>query len=38
MHIILFEDDKVVDLYPITVGRPAFSISVGSLRLLNLAR
>ncbi|MBR5242919.1 MAG: glucose-1-phosphate thymidylyltransferase, partial [Thermoguttaceae bacterium] len=38
MHIILFEDDKVADLYPITVGRPAFSISVGSLCLLNLAR
>ncbi len=38
MHVVLFEDDHVVDLYPITIGRPAFSISVGSLRLFNLAR
>lgn len=38
MHIILFEDSRVQDLYPITVGRAAFSISVGSMRLINLAR
>ena len=38
MHVILFEDDRVVNLYPITIGRPAFYISVGSMRLLNLAR
>lgn len=38
MHIILFEDQKTTGLYPITVGRAAFSISVGSMRLLNLAR
>ncbi|MDO5309159.1 MAG: putative sugar nucleotidyl transferase [Planctomycetia bacterium] len=38
MHIILFEDSNVVNLYPITIGRAAFSISVGSMRLLNLAR
>ncbi|MBQ9372873.1 MAG: glucose-1-phosphate thymidylyltransferase [Thermoguttaceae bacterium] len=38
MHVILFEDSRVADLYPITIGRAAFSISVGSLRLLNLAR
>ncbi len=38
MHIILFEDSLVQNLYPITIGRAAFSISVGSLRLLNLAR
>lgn len=38
MHVILFEDARVTDLYPITIGRAAFSISVGSLRLLNLAR
>lgn len=36
MHIILFEDAKVTELYPVTIGRAAFSISVGSLRLLNL--
>ena len=38
MHVVLFEDSKVQDLYPITIGRAAFSISVGSMRLLNLAR
>jgi len=38
MHVILFEDSEVTNLYPITVGRAAFSISVGSLRLINLAR
>ncbi|MBR0224889.1 MAG: glucose-1-phosphate thymidylyltransferase [Thermoguttaceae bacterium] len=38
MHVVLFEDDNVVNLYPITIGRPAFSISVGSMRLINLAR
>ena len=38
MHVILFEDSRVTNLYPITIGRAAFSISVGSLRLLNLAR
>ncbi len=38
MHVILFEDSRVQDLYPITVGRAAFSISVGSIRLLNLVR
>lgn len=38
MHVILFEDAKTTGLYPITVGRAAFSISVGSLRLINLAR
>lgn len=38
MHVILFEDTKTTGLYPITIGRAAFSISVGSLRLLNLAR
>ena len=30
MHVVLFEDDQVVNLYPITIGRPAFSISVGA--------
>ncbi|MDO5554388.1 MAG: putative sugar nucleotidyl transferase [Planctomycetia bacterium] len=36
MHIILFEDNKVSNLYPVTTGRPAFSISVGSFRLIDL--
>ncbi|MDO4586493.1 MAG: putative sugar nucleotidyl transferase [Planctomycetia bacterium] len=36
MHIIIFEDNFVPFLYPVTIGRAAFSISVGSLRLLNL--
>ena len=38
MHVVLFEDSRVQDLYPITIGRAAFSISVGSMRLLNLTR
>jgi len=38
MHITLFEDDFISRLFPITIGRAAFSISVGSLRLLNLVR
>ena len=38
MHVVLFEDDQVVNLYPITIGRPAFSISVGATRLFNLAK
>ncbi|MDO5582053.1 MAG: putative sugar nucleotidyl transferase [Planctomycetia bacterium] len=36
MHIILFEDNQVNHLYPITTGRAAFSVSIGSLRLLDL--
>ena len=38
MHVILFEDQSVVNLYPVTVGRAAFSISVGSMRLINIAK
>ncbi|MEX0714723.1 MAG: putative sugar nucleotidyl transferase [Pirellulales bacterium] len=36
MTIVLFEDDKVTQLYPVTVGRPAFNIGCGSYRLLDL--
>lgn len=37
MAVILFEDDAVRQLYPITVGRPAMAIGCGSYRLLDLA-
>jgi len=36
MSVILFEDEWVCRLYPITVGRPAFSVSCGSYRLVDL--
>lgn len=36
MSIILFEDDRVAQLYPITIGRPAFAISCGTWRLVDL--
>lgn len=36
MQIVLFEDEKVTQLYPVTVGKPAFSISCGSFRLAEL--
>lgn len=35
MSILLFEDDQVTQLYPITIGRPAFAISCGSFRLID---
>ncbi|HET6879313.1 MAG TPA: putative sugar nucleotidyl transferase [Pirellulales bacterium] len=35
--IVLFEDEHVVDLYPVTIGKPAYTISCGSYRLLDLA-
>jgi hypothetical protein len=37
MHIFLFEDELVGRLYPLTLGRPAFGISCGSYRLIDLA-
>ncbi len=37
MSILLFEDDQVPQLYPITIGRPAFTISCGSFRLIDRA-
>lgn len=33
--IILFEDEPVADLYPITIGRPAYTIGCGSFRLID---
>lgn len=35
--IVLFEDERVVDLYPVTIGKPAYTIICGSYRLLDLA-
>lgn len=35
MNVLLFEDEFVSRLYPITTGRPAFSISCASFRLLD---
>jgi glucose-1-phosphate thymidylyltransferase len=34
--LILFEDDLVAQLYPITLGKPAYTIGCGSYRLLDL--
>jgi glucose-1-phosphate thymidylyltransferase len=36
MSIILFEDEQVDWLYPITISKPAFVISCGSYRLIDL--
>jgi glucose-1-phosphate thymidylyltransferase len=36
MSIILFEDEQVEWLYPITISKPAFIISCGSYRLIDL--
>ncbi len=38
MNIVLFEDQHVGQLAPITLSRPAYAIGCGSLRLLDLAR
>jgi UDP-N-acetylglucosamine diphosphorylase / glucose-1-phosphate thymidylyltransferase / UDP-N-acetylgalactosamine diphosphorylase / glucosamine-1-phosphate N-acetyltransferase / galactosamine-1-phosphate N-acetyltransferase len=39
MQIVVFEDELVTRLYPITIGRPAYAISCGSFRLVDwLAR
>jgi glucose-1-phosphate thymidylyltransferase len=35
MIIVLFEDEAVAQLYPVTVGKPAFSIACGSYRLID---
>lgn len=37
MAVILFEDELAAQLEPVTLGRPAFAISCGSLRLVDLA-
>ena len=36
MWVILFEDEQVTNLDPITISRPAFTISCGSYRLIDL--
>ncbi|HUT09476.1 MAG TPA: putative sugar nucleotidyl transferase [Thermoguttaceae bacterium] len=36
MNLLLFEDDLVPQLYPVTIGRPAFEVSCGSYRLVDL--
>ncbi|HEY2146521.1 MAG TPA: putative sugar nucleotidyl transferase [Pirellulales bacterium] len=38
MNILLFEDDRVGQLAPITIGRPAYAITCGSFRLITVAR
>lgn len=38
MSIVLFEDELVSRLYPITLGRPAFTIACGSYRLLDVVK
>lgn len=38
MKIVLFEDSRVAELYPVTIGKPAYAISCGSYRLLDLAQ
>lgn len=38
MEVVLFEDSLVQQLYPITVGRPVFGVTVGAYRLLDLAQ
>ncbi|MCB9938971.1 MAG: glucose-1-phosphate thymidylyltransferase [Planctomycetaceae bacterium] len=35
MTIVVFEDEHVPRLYPVTFGRPAYAISCGSFRLLD---
>lgn len=37
MRVILFEDNEVVHLYPMTIGRPAFLVSSAGYRLVDLA-
>jgi len=38
MHIIIFEDSHVPQLFPATIARPAFAISIGTYRLIDLAQ
>ena len=37
MHIILFEDCHLPQLFPATIARPAFAINIGTYRLIDLA-
>ena len=36
MNIVVFEDDRVESLYPITLARPVYSIQCGATRLRDL--
>src|SRR4051794_19019420 len=36
MSVLIFEDWLASDLYPITISRPAYTISCGSYRLIDL--
>lgn len=36
-HLVLFEDEGVQRLYPITIGRPAYAITCGGRRLIDWA-
>ena len=38
MHIIIFEDNQAPQLFPATIARPAFAITVGTYRLIDLAQ
>ncbi|HVW38805.1 MAG TPA: putative sugar nucleotidyl transferase, partial [Pirellulales bacterium] len=38
MRIVLFEDSRVAELYPVTIGKPAYTIGCGSCRLFDLVR
>jgi glucose-1-phosphate thymidylyltransferase len=38
MHVLIFEDDRLRQLAPITIGRPAYAITCGSFRLITAAR
>ncbi|MDR3110477.1 MAG: hypothetical protein LBU65_12465 [Planctomycetaceae bacterium] len=38
MHIILFEDEHVRDLFPTSIARPAFALNVGTYRLIDLVQ
>lgn len=35
IHTLVFEDAQVEQLYPITLGRPAFAITCGGARLID---
>ncbi len=38
MNIIVFEDEQVTRLHPVSLGRPAYAISCGSFRLIDWLR
>jgi glucose-1-phosphate thymidylyltransferase len=38
MNVVVFEDEQVTRLQPITLGRPAYAISCGSYRLIDWLR